>query len=69
MRALKEPAGRFGGDRDLVGNGIEVEFFGETTTLPAGAGALALRTGATLIPAVVYTGPGRWHTASSRAAR
>ena len=25
-------------DRDLAGNGIEVEFFGETTTMPAGPG-------------------------------
>jgi lauroyl/myristoyl acyltransferase len=49
-------------DRDLVGNGVEVEFFGERTTLPAGAATLALRTGAVLIPAVVYAGPGTWHT-------
>ena len=27
-------------DRDLAGNGIEVEFFGETTTMPAGPGHL-----------------------------
>ena len=25
-------------DRDIAGNGVEVEFFGETTTLPAGPG-------------------------------
>ena len=50
-------------DRDLVGNGVEVEFFGERTTLPGGAATLALRTGAPLIPVVVYSGPGRnWHT-------
>ena len=25
-------------DRDIIGDGVEVEFFGETTTLPGGAG-------------------------------
>jgi len=41
-------------DRDLTGKGIEVEFFGERTTLPAGPATLALRTGAPLLPAAVY---------------
>lgn len=41
-------------DRDLLGTGVEVEFFGERTTLPAGPATLALRTGATLLPAAVY---------------
>ncbi len=41
-------------DRDLTGDGVEVEFFGERTTLPAGPATLALRTGAPLLPAVVY---------------
>jgi phosphatidylinositol dimannoside acyltransferase len=50
-------------DRDIVGNGLEVEFFGERTTLPPGPATLALRTGATLIPAAVYSGPGSDHTA------
>jgi len=50
-------------DRDLVGNGIEVEFFGERTTLPGGPATLALRTGATVLPTAVYGGPGREHTA------
>lgn len=50
-------------DRDIVGNGIEVEFFGERTTLPAGPATLALRTGAVLLPTAVYGGPGRDHTA------
>jgi lauroyl/myristoyl acyltransferase len=49
-------------DRDLVGSGIEVEFFGERTTLPGGAATLALRTGAVLLPVIVYSGPGSWHT-------
>ncbi len=49
-------------DRDIVGNGVEVTFFGEVTTFPAGPATLALRTGATLLAAAVYSGPGRSHT-------
>jgi phosphatidylinositol dimannoside acyltransferase len=63
LRALKD--GKLVGlvcDRDLVGNGVEVEFFGEKTTLPGGAATLALRTGAALLPTVVYGGPENWHT-------
>ncbi|HEX3793991.1 MAG TPA: phosphatidylinositol mannoside acyltransferase [Acidimicrobiales bacterium] len=63
LRALK--AGLLVGlvsDRDLVGNGVDVEFFGEKTTLPSGPATLALRTGAALLPTVVYAGPGAWHT-------
>jgi phosphatidylinositol dimannoside acyltransferase len=41
-------------DRDILGNGVEVEFFGERTTLPSGPALLALRTGAALLPAAVY---------------
>ncbi len=44
-------------DRDIAGDGMAVEFFGETTTLPAGPATLALRTGATLIPTAVYFRP------------
>jgi KDO2-lipid IV(A) lauroyltransferase len=63
IRALKDNhlAGLVS-DRDMVGNGVEVEFFGEKTTLPGGAATLALRTGAPLVPVVVYSGPGTWHT-------
>ena len=50
-------------DRDLVGNGIEVEFFGERTTFPGGPATLALRTGATLVTTAVYSGPGINHHA------
>jgi KDO2-lipid IV(A) lauroyltransferase len=41
-------------DRDVAGGGVEVEFFGERTTLPAGPATLALRTGAALLPAAIY---------------
>lgn len=38
-------------DRDVRGNGLEVEFLGETARLPLVVVDLALRTGAALIPA------------------
>lgn len=41
-------------DRDLTGDGVEVEFFGERTTLPAGPAMLALRSGAPLLPCAVF---------------
>ena len=41
-------------DRDLVGGGVEVEFFGERTTLPAGPATLAIRSGAPLLPTATY---------------
>ena len=48
-------------DRDLNGTGVEVQFFGERTTMPAGPATLALRTGATLVTGAVYSGPGNDH--------
>lgn len=41
-------------DRDITRTGVEVEFFGERTTLPAGPATMALRTGAPLLPVAVY---------------
>jgi KDO2-lipid IV(A) lauroyltransferase len=41
-------------DRDLKGRGVEVEFFGEKTTLPPGPATLAIRTGAPLFPVGTY---------------
>ncbi|MDW3212813.1 MAG: phosphatidylinositol mannoside acyltransferase [Ilumatobacteraceae bacterium] len=41
-------------DRDIQRTGVEVEFFGEVTTLPAGPATLSLRTGAPLLPTAVY---------------
>lgn len=41
-------------DRDLKRRGVEVEFFGERTTLPPGPATLAVRTGAPLFPAGCY---------------
>ena len=41
-------------DRDLKGKGVEVEFLGERTTMPAGPVSLAIRTGAPLLPAATY---------------
>jgi KDO2-lipid IV(A) lauroyltransferase len=41
-------------DRDIQRNGVEVEFFGEVTTLPPGPATLSLRTGAPILPSAVY---------------
>ena len=41
-------------DRDLERTGVEVEFFGERTTLPAGPATLSIRTGAPLLPVGCY---------------
>ena len=41
-------------DRDIAGGGVEVEFFGERTTLPAGPASLAARLGVPLLPTAVY---------------
>ena len=41
-------------DRDIDRSGVEVEFFGERTTLPAGPATLGLRTGAAILPTGVY---------------
>ncbi|MFA7322950.1 MAG: phosphatidylinositol mannoside acyltransferase [Candidatus Nanopelagicales bacterium] len=38
------------GDRDLGGNGIEVDFMGARATLPAGPALLSLMTGAPVLP-------------------
>ena len=41
-------------ERDLTDSGVPVEFFGETTKLPAGPAALALSTGAALFPVTLW---------------
>ncbi len=48
-------------DRDLQRNGIGVDLLGAATTMPAGPATLALRSGAVLVCAAVYSGPGRDH--------
>ena len=50
-------------DRDITGSGIEVDFFGERTTLPGGPATLALRTGAPLVPVAMYDEPDGGHVA------
>lgn len=37
-------------DRDLTRNGVAVDFFGESTRMPAGSAKLAIETGAALLP-------------------
>jgi phosphatidylinositol dimannoside acyltransferase len=45
-------------DRDVTGSGIEVDFFGEKARMMGGPAALAVQTGAALIPVTLwYEGP------------
>jgi KDO2-lipid IV(A) lauroyltransferase len=46
-------------DRDITGSGVEVEFFGEKARMVGGPAALAVQTGAALMPAILwYQGEG-----------
>jgi phosphatidylinositol dimannoside acyltransferase len=46
-------------DRDVTGRGIDVEFFGEKARMMAGPAALAVQTGAALLPTTLsFDGPG-----------
>jgi len=47
-------------DRDVTGGGIEVEFFGEKALMMGGPAALAVQTGAALIPATLWFEGDRW---------
>ena len=53
-------------DRDISGDGIEVNFGDERTTLPAGPAMLALRSGAALLPTAVYFRPRGRHLGTVR---
>jgi KDO2-lipid IV(A) lauroyltransferase len=46
-------------ERDLTDSGVPVEFFGETTKLPAGPAALAVSTGAALCAVTLWYGEGK----------
>jgi phosphatidylinositol dimannoside acyltransferase len=46
-------------DRDVTGSGIEVDFFGEKALMMGGSAALAIQTGAALMPVTLwFDGPG-----------
>jgi len=48
-------------DRDLSATGVEVDFFGEKALLPAGPAALAVQTGAALMPVITsFVGEYEW---------
>ncbi len=42
------------GDRDVTGDGVPVELFGQKTRIPGGPALLALRSGAPLLPCAIY---------------
>ncbi|MHB8264112.1 MAG: lysophospholipid acyltransferase family protein [Acidimicrobiales bacterium] len=50
-------------DRDVTGQGVEVDLFGDRAILPPGPALLSLRTGASVLPTVVYVGPDGLHIA------
>jgi len=47
-------------DRDVTGGGVEVEFFGERALMMGGSAALAVQTGAALMPATLWFTDDRW---------
>jgi lauroyl/myristoyl acyltransferase len=47
-------------DRDVTGSGIEVDFFGERALMMGGPAALAVQTGAALMPATIWFEDDRW---------
>jgi KDO2-lipid IV(A) lauroyltransferase len=47
-------------DRDLSAAGVQVELFGEPARIGAGPAALAVRTGAALMPVVLWFADGDW---------
>jgi len=47
-------------DRDVTGTGIEVEFFGQKARMMGGPAALAVQTGAALMPAVLWFDGAGW---------
>jgi KDO2-lipid IV(A) lauroyltransferase len=50
-------------DRDLAGDGIEIQFFGSPARFPTGPAVLALRSGAPLLPVAIYHERGGRHHA------
>jgi phosphatidylinositol dimannoside acyltransferase len=47
-------------DRDVTGRGMEVEFFGEKARMMGGAAALAVQTGAALVPVILWFDGDGW---------
>ncbi|MGH7911334.1 MAG: lysophospholipid acyltransferase family protein [Candidatus Dormibacteraceae bacterium] len=44
-------------DRDILGTGIECDFFGRTAKIPSGLATIALRRGVPIVPVCVYRRP------------
>lgn len=49
-------------ERDLTRTGVQVDFFGEPTRMPAGPAKLAIETGAALLPVHCWFEDGGWGT-------
>jgi phosphatidylinositol dimannoside acyltransferase len=55
MRALRENrVVALLSDRDIGGGGVEVDLFGERTTLPGGPAVISMRSGAPIVPTAAY---------------
>ncbi len=52
-------------DRDLIGNGEPLEFFGQPAPIPIGAVEIALRAGAAIVPIVLFRNKYRVHAVVS----
>jgi lauroyl/myristoyl acyltransferase len=48
-------------DRDVTGSGVEVDFFGEKARMMGGPAALAVQTGAALMPVMLWFDGPYWH--------
>jgi phosphatidylinositol dimannoside acyltransferase len=48
-------------DRDLIGNGEPMEFFGRPAPIPVGAVEIAIRAGAAVVPIVLFRNKSRVH--------
>jgi phosphatidylinositol dimannoside acyltransferase len=48
-------------DRDLIGNGEPMEFFGQPAPIPVGAVEIAIRAGAAVVPIVLFRNKHRVH--------
>jgi KDO2-lipid IV(A) lauroyltransferase len=56
-------------DRDLSRNGVQVDFFGEPTRMPAGSAKLAIETGASLLAVHSWYTPRGWEFSSPTSSR
>ena len=52
----------FAADRDLFGDGVDVDFFGQPTSMPVGPVAFSLKTGSPIVPGFMIRNQDNTHT-------